>query len=66
LLQSQVLDGGNHPLFSFNTFAVTDRDGIIPDKILMGDGVLKGYEVLGFGDVAPQAVYAHEFGPHIQ
>jgi hypothetical protein len=66
LLQSQVLDGGNHPLFSFNAFAVTDPDGTIPDKILMGDGVLEGYKVLGFGDVAPQAVYAHEFGHHIQ
>jgi hypothetical protein len=66
VLQSGVLDGGNHPLFSFNAFAVTDPAGTIPDKILMGDGVLEGYRVLGFGDVAPQAVYAHEFGHHIQ
>jgi hypothetical protein len=66
VLQSQVLDGGNHPLFSFNAFAVSTDDGSIPDKILMGDGVLAGYEAVGFGDVAPQAVYAHEFGHHIQ
>lgn len=32
----------------------------------MGDGMLAGYQALGFGDVAPQAVYAHEFGHHIQ
>jgi hypothetical protein len=66
VLQSEVLDGGNHPLFSFNAFAVTTDDGSIPDKIIMGDGVLAGYAAVGFDDVAPQAVYAHEFGHHIQ
>lgn len=66
VLQSQTLDGGNHPLFSFNAFAVSTNGGPIPDKILMGDGVLEGYAALGFDDVAPQAVYAHEFGHHIQ
>jgi predicted metalloprotease len=33
---------------------------------VMGDGILEGYQVVGFGDVAPQAIYAHEFGHHIQ
>ena len=66
VLQSQVLDGGNHPLFSFNAFAFSTSDGSIPDKIIMGDGVLAGYEAVGFDDVAPQAVYAHEFAHHIQ
>lgn len=66
VLQSQTLNGGNHPLFSFNAFAFTTFGGPIPDKIVMGDGVLAGYEALGFGDVAPQAVYAHEFAHHIQ
>jgi hypothetical protein len=66
LLRSEILDGGNHPLFSFNAFAFSDGPGPIPDKIVMGDGILEGYRVLGFGDVAPQAVYAHEFGHHIQ
>ena len=64
VLESQTLNGGNHPLFSFNAFAVAG--GGIPDKIVMGDGMLAGYEALGFGDVAPQAVYAHEFAHHIQ
>jgi hypothetical protein len=31
----------------------------------MGDGVLAGYDAVGFADVAPQAVYAHEFARHI-
>ena len=66
LLQSQTLNGGNHPIFSFNAFAVTTDGGSIPDKILMGDGVLEGYKAIGFDDVAPQAIYAHEFGHHIQ
>lgn len=63
---SEVLNGGNHPLFSFNAYAITDDENVIPDKIVMGDGILEGYKVLGYGDVAPQAVYAHEFGHHIQ
>ena len=66
VLSSQALDGGDHPLFSFNAFAFTTYGGPIPDKIVMGDGILAGYESLGFGDVAPQAIYAHEFAHHIQ
>jgi hypothetical protein len=66
VLQSQALNGGNHPLFSFNAFAFTTLGGPIPDKIVMGDGILAGYKAVGLDDVAPQAVYAHEFGHHIQ
>lgn len=66
VLQSEVLDGGNHPLFSFNAFAFWTDDGSLPEKIVMGDGLLAGYEAVGFGDVAPQAIYAHEFAHHIQ
>ncbi len=64
--ESEVLNGGNHPLLSFNAFALSDEDGIIPDKIVMGDGILDAYKTLGFNDVAPQAIYAHEFAHHIQ
>lgn len=64
--RSRTLNGGNHPLFSFNAFAITTYGEFIPDKIVMGDGILDGYKQLGFGDVAPQAIYAHEFGHHIQ
>ena len=66
ILASNVVDGGNHPLFSFNAFASTDGEGGLPDKLVMGDGILEGYRVVGFGDVAPQAIYAHEYGHHIQ
>jgi hypothetical protein len=63
---SETLNGGNHPLFSFNAFAFSTDVLPIPDKIVMGDGILAGYEAVGFEDVAPQAVYAHEFAHHIQ
>jgi hypothetical protein len=66
LLASEILDGGNHPLFSFNAFAFSDFEGPIPDKIVMGDGILAGYDAVGLGDVAPQGVYGHEFAHHIQ
>jgi hypothetical protein len=65
LLASQTMDRGNYPLFSFNAFAVAG-DASSPDKIVMGDGVLESYKAIGFDDVAPQAVYAHEFGHHVQ
>ena len=65
LAASQTMDGGDWPLFSFNAFAVPG-DGGSPPKIVMGDGVLESYKVIGFDDVAPQAVYAHEFGHHVQ
>ncbi len=64
---SQLLDGGNHPLFSFNAFAFSGAPGLgIPPKIIMGDAILNGYAELGFGDVAPQAILAHEWAHHVQ
>lgn len=65
LLQSQTLNGGNHPFFSILAFALY-HGGPIPDKIVIGDGILDAYEALGFGDVAAQAIYTHEFAHHIQ
>jgi hypothetical protein len=61
LAQSVLLDGGDHVLFSFNAFAISSSG-----KIAMGDAVLEGYAELGFGDVAPQAVLAHEWAHHVQ
>jgi hypothetical protein len=66
LLQSVTMDRGNYPLFSFNAFAVPGGGPGAPPKVVMGDGVLESYKVIGFNDVAPQAVYAHEFGHHVQ
>ncbi|MGZ8378471.1 MAG: hypothetical protein ACXWZS_11575 [Gemmatirosa sp.] len=66
IVGSQTMVNGNHPLFTFNAFALTTFGGPIPDKIVMGDGILAGYDALGFGDVAPQAIFAHEFAHHVQ
>lgn len=56
----------NHPLFSFNAFALSTTDAFIKDRIVMGDGIMTGYDAIGMGDAAPQAILAHEFGHHIQ
>jgi hypothetical protein len=61
-----TVNGGNHPLFTFNAFAVSAPELGIPDKIVMGDGILDGYKAIGFDDVALPAIFAHEFGHHIQ
>jgi hypothetical protein len=61
---------GNHPIFTFNAFAQSAFPfppyGIVPSKIIMGDGIMDAYQAIGYGDVAPQAILAHEFGHHIQ
>jgi hypothetical protein len=61
---------GDHPAFTFNQFAIPDTTianvGQVPAKIIIGDGLLQGFDRLGYGDIAPQAVLAHEFGHHIQ
>jgi hypothetical protein len=64
------LRGGDHPIFTFNAFAQSSFSfppyGVIPDKIIMGDGILDAFAAIGYADVAPQAILAHEFGHHIQ
>lgn len=64
------LRGGNHPMFTFNAFAQSSFSlppyGVIPDKIIMGDGIMDAFAAIGYADVAPQAILAHEFGHHIQ
>jgi len=56
-----------HPLLTFNAFAVRAYPPLgIVKKIVMGDGVMEAYDDLGFGDVAPQAILAHEYGHHVQ
>ena len=66
VLADPDLNRGNHPLFTFNAFAFSDFAGPIPDKIVMGDGALDALASIGFEDVAPQGMYAHEFAHHIQ
>lgn len=61
---------GNHPVFSFNAYSQASLDfypfGTIPPKIALGDGIVAPYVDLGFGDVAPQAIFAHEYGHQVQ
>lgn len=61
---------GDHPIFTFNAFAQPGFNfapvGTVPPKIIMGDGILMAYEELGYADVAPQAILAHEYAHHIQ
>ena len=69
-LEEPAYRSGNHPLFTFNAFALETFNfppfGIIPNKIVMGDGVMDGYTGIGYGDIAPAAIMAHEYGHHIQ
>ena len=59
----------DHPILTLNAFAFSGEIpglGPIPDKIVIGDGVLAGLEAIGLGDVAPGFVHAHEFAHHVQ
>ena len=61
---------GNHPVFAYDANAIQGKNelgiGPYPDKIVMGDGLLQALSEIGYGDIAPQAILAHEFGHHIQ
>lgn len=62
---------GKHPALTFNAFAAQDDEfagfGIpVRDTIVMGDGVLETFTVLGLDDVAAPAIMAHEYGHHLQ
>jgi hypothetical protein len=61
---------GDHPIFSFNGIAAPKFDfppyGVVPFKVILGDGVMDAYTAIGFGDVAPQALIAHEYGHIVQ
>ncbi|MFI5706376.1 hypothetical protein [Kribbella sp. NPDC051620] len=62
----------NHPFLSLNAYAFSGKGdpnpvlAALPDQIVMGDGILQAYQDLGLGDVAPQAILAHEFGHQVQ
>ena len=64
LANSTTMNGGNYALWTFNSVAF--RSPGLPDKIVMGDGILEAFASLGFADVAPQAIFAHEFAHQIQ
>jgi hypothetical protein len=62
----------NNPLWTLNAFAFSgqgDPDPIIaalPDKLIVGDGILEAYDAIGLGDVGPRVIMGHEFGHHVQ
>jgi hypothetical protein len=65
--------GYDNPLFTLNAFALTARGeppgspfAGVPDKIVMGDGIIEAMADLGLGDNAPSIIHAHEFGHHVQ
>lgn len=66
------LRGGDNPIFSLNAFAFTAEGytdpliSSIPDKIVVGDGILDALHSMGIGEVGPEAVLAHEFAHHVQ
>jgi hypothetical protein len=64
LLASQTMNGGNYAFWTFN--AVSYRHPAVGKKIVMGDGILESFATLGFADVAPQAIFAHEYAHQIQ
>jgi hypothetical protein len=59
----------DNPIFTLNAFAFSGEiPGLppIPDKIVLGDGLLVGFQAIGLGDVAPDYVHAHEFAHQVQ
>jgi hypothetical protein len=67
LLQSTTMHGGNYSFWTFNAVSFSDPSSHDPsDRIVMGDGILEGYAAIGYGDVAPQAIFAHEYAHQVQ
>lgn len=63
----EVFDQYNHPLFSFNAFAVPAIPELgLPKKIVMGDGIMEAYSDLGYSTIADRFILAHEYGHQIQ
>lgn len=66
--------GYANPLLSLNAFAFSSFGtevfpgfGIIPDKLVMGEGLLDALTGIGLGDKeAPDYVLSHEFAHHVQ
>ena len=62
----------DNPLWTLNAFAFSgegETDPILaalPDKLVMGDGIIEAYDAIGLGDVGIRVIMAHEFGHHVQ
>lgn len=62
----------DNPLWTLNAFAFSG-DGepdpfiaALPDKLIMGDGIIDAFDAIGLGDVGVRVIMAHEFGHHVQ
>lgn len=72
VLGDPALKGGDHPIFTLNAFAFSAADETdpfltsIPDKIVMGEGIIEAVEWMGLGSTGAQAILAHEFAHHVQ
>jgi hypothetical protein len=64
LLASTTMNGGNYAFWTFNS--VSFRYPGVGKKIVMGDGIVEAYAQIGFADIAPQAIFAHEYAHQIQ
>ena len=62
----------DNPLWTLNAFAFSgegERDPFIaalPDKLIIGDGIIAAYDAIGLGDVGARVIMAHEFAHHVQ
>jgi hypothetical protein len=66
LAESKTMKG-DYAYWTFNAVSATLTEGTTTlKKIVMGDGILEAYAALGFADVAPQAIFAHEYAHQVQ
>jgi len=70
-IENEPTLGYDSPLLSLNAFAVSFDGpfpgfGVIPDKIVMGDGLLEAIGAIGFGTNGPDLIHSHEFAHHVQ
>lgn len=62
----------DNPLLTFMAFASLPPDepigdfGVLPERIVIGDGILAALEATGFGRNGPDQVHAHEVVHHVQ
>lgn len=74
IFEAPGIPGGyNNPLLSLNAFAFSyDQEifpgsGIIPDKIIMGEGLIDSLVAIGVGaKEGPDYILSHEFAHHVQ
>lgn len=67
------LEGGDHPVLTFNAFAFDpEGDPVLTEmgvtkRIVVGDGILEGTDGIGLDDkAAPLGILAHEYGHQVQ